>query len=463
MHLPLNTAPAWIMHIDMNACFARAEQQAWPRQRDKPLGVTPVNVPGGATISPSYELKALGVKTGMRNRDVKLLAPDVILKESNPALYREVHRRFCRIFRDYSPDVVPKSIDEAVIDFSGTPALRDKSMEEIGREIKERVKAEIGEWMLCNVGIGPNRFLAKVAAGLNKPDGLDRIDHTNLREVFAGLKLIDLPGINVRYQARLSLAGITTPLQFLDADAHFLKTQVFQSIEGYYWSQKLHGYEVDSAEHARGGYTNSVQLARPEARRERLLCVLDKLSHKASTRMRRDGYGCRSIGFEITLADGEKVGEHLTLHQPVLAKREILPVLKELLDQQEQEPVRVRTQHEGREFWRHEMMVTRSVSRVVVWLDKLVKGAELQGQLLDDEQSRARRLSQAEDLINWKYGLYTIGSPRLLGMNDIVVDRIPFGSPQDMEELYSEEKHPVDSKGKTNEDEAYGVALTLSY
>ena len=267
----------------------------------------------------------------------------------------------------------------------------------------------------------------------------------------------------MRYQARLSLAGITTPLQFLDADAHFLKTQVFQSIEGYYWSQKLHGYEVDSAEHARGGYTNSVQLARPEARRERLLCVLDKLSHKASTRMRRDGYGCRSIGFEITLADGEKVGEHLTLHQPVLAKREILPVLKELLDGREQEPVRVKAQHEGREFWRHEMMVTRSVSRVVVWLDKLVKGAELQGQLLDDEQSRARRLSQAEDLINWKYGLYTIGSPRLLGMNDIVVDRIPFGSPQDMEELYSEEKHPVDSKGKTNEDEAYGVALTLSY
>ena len=182
MALPLNPNPPDVLHVDLNAAFARAEQQAWPRLRGKPVGVTPFPSPGGAIISPSYELKAAGVKTAMRIRDARLLSPNLILKQSSPPLYREVHRRFCRIFRDYSPDVYPKSIDEAVILLRGTPALKTRSMEDIGLEIKARVKEEIGSWMLVNVGIGPNAFLAKTAAGLHKPDGLDRIDAANLRD-----------------------------------------------------------------------------------------------------------------------------------------------------------------------------------------------------------------------------------------------------------------------------------------
>ena len=203
MALPLNPNPPDVLHVDLNAAFARAEQQAWPRLRGKLVGVTPFPSPGGAIISPSYELKAAGVKTAMRIRDARLLSPNLILKQSNPPLYREVHRRFCRIFRDYSPDVYPKSIDEAVILLRGTPALKTRSMEDIGQEIKARVKREIGSWMLVNVGIGPNAFLAKTAAGLHKPDGLDRIDAANLRETLSNLTLTDLTGINVCYEARL--------------------------------------------------------------------------------------------------------------------------------------------------------------------------------------------------------------------------------------------------------------------
>ena len=113
--------------------------------------------------------------------------------------------------------MVPKSIDEAVIDFSRVQATTKRSVEDIGREIKERMKKEIGEWIRCNVGIGTNRFLAKLAASLHKPDGLDVITHENLRKVYAAIPLLDLCGINVRHQARLQAAGIFTPLQFLDA------------------------------------------------------------------------------------------------------------------------------------------------------------------------------------------------------------------------------------------------------
>lgn len=112
----------------------------------------------------------------MRIRDARMLSPNLILRQSNPPLYREVHRRFCKIFREYSPDVVPKSIDETVIMLHGIPPLKHRSIEEIGLEIKAKVKREIGPWMLVNVGIGPNSFFCKdsrrpAQARWHGPDG----------------------------------------------------------------------------------------------------------------------------------------------------------------------------------------------------------------------------------------------------------------------------------------------------
>jgi DNA polymerase-4 len=89
------------------------------------------------------------------------------------------------------------------------------------------MKAEIGEWITCNIGIGTNRFLAKTAAGLHKPDGLDVITHRNLEVVYGQLELTDFCGINVRYEARLNAWGIFTPLDFLSAPLWQLHKQVF--------------------------------------------------------------------------------------------------------------------------------------------------------------------------------------------------------------------------------------------
>ncbi|MEI6477577.1 MAG: SOS response-associated peptidase family protein [bacterium] len=130
MDLPINRNPATIMHIDMNASFARAEQQAWPLLRGKPVGVAAYTGPGGCVVSPSYEAKQAGIKTAVNVREARMLAPDIAIIPPDPNLYREVHKRFCRIYRDYSPDVTPKSIDEAVIDFTGTPILKVRTMEE---------------------------------------------------------------------------------------------------------------------------------------------------------------------------------------------------------------------------------------------------------------------------------------------------------------------------------------------
>src|SRR5215213_6480461 len=150
----------------------------------------------------------------MTVRDARLLCPPVIVRKPDPAKYRAVHLMFRKIFRDYSPDVTPKSIDEAVIDLTETLCLFKGTVADIGRNIKRRFRTEIGEWMSCNIGVSTNRFLAKLAASLHKPDGLDVIDHTNVLDVYRQAGLLDLNGINTRYQARLNAYGIFTPMEF---------------------------------------------------------------------------------------------------------------------------------------------------------------------------------------------------------------------------------------------------------
>src|SRR3954449_13411191 len=171
--LPINHNAPTIMHVDLNSCFATIEQQANPLLRGKPMVVAAYDTPNGCVVAPSIEAKRFGIKTGMTVRDARLLYPGIIVRPPDPAKYRYVHLKFRKIFQDYSPDVTPKSIDEAVIDLTHTLCLFKGSVEDIGKEIKRRFRSEIGEWMSCNIGVSTNRFLAKLAASLHKPDGFD--------------------------------------------------------------------------------------------------------------------------------------------------------------------------------------------------------------------------------------------------------------------------------------------------
>jgi DNA polymerase-4 len=229
MPLEINHNAPTIMHVDLNSCFATIEQQANPLLRGKPMVVAAYNSPNGCVVAPSIEAKQYGIKTGMTVRDAKLLCPQVLVRTPDPARYRAVHLMFRRIFRDYSPAVTPKSIDEAVIDLTDTLCLFKGSVLDIGKEIKKRFRDEIGDWMKCSIGVSTNRFLAKLAASLHKPDGLDIIDHTNVLEVYKRKTLLDLNGINTRFQARLNAYGIFTPMEFYHAPLELLKKQVFQT------------------------------------------------------------------------------------------------------------------------------------------------------------------------------------------------------------------------------------------
>jgi len=239
-----------ILYIDLNSCFATIEQQARPMLRGRPVAITNRLTPNACIVAASYEAKARGIKVGMRRAEATTICPDLIFAETEPSKYIFVHQKLRQIMEDYSVDVVMKSIDEGVINLaSAPPHIQARNRRELGLEIKQRLLAEIGDWMRCNVGIASNRFLAKLAGELHKPDGLDEITPENQRSVFATLSLTDLPGINTNMERRLNAVNIFTPLQFLDADEATLVKLVCKSIDGHKWYQRLHGIEVDDVNH----------------------------------------------------------------------------------------------------------------------------------------------------------------------------------------------------------------------
>ncbi len=235
-----------IMYVDLNSCFATIEQQSRPMLRGRPVAISNRITPNSCIIAASYEAKARGVKVGMRRSEAILLCPDLIFVETEPDKYIFVHQKLRDIMESYSPIVVMKSIDEGLLDLAESPKhIRQMPHAKLAQEIKTRLRTEIGCWMRCNIGISSNRFLAKTAAELHKPDGFDEITAENQRQVFSTLKLTDLPGINLRMQARLNAVGIFTPLQLLDADERTLVKMVCHSIDGTKWYKRLRGIEVD--------------------------------------------------------------------------------------------------------------------------------------------------------------------------------------------------------------------------
>ncbi|OGK52844.1 hypothetical protein A2970_02215 [Candidatus Roizmanbacteria bacterium RIFCSPLOWO2_01_FULL_44_13] len=406
MDLPINTAAPTIMHIDLNSCFAEVVQQANIQLRGKPMVVAAYPSPGGCILSPSIEAKKLGIKTGMRVGDAKKICPAVIVRESDPEMIRDVSGKFMRICHDYSPDVAPKSIDELVINFAELDDYHKKSLVEIGAEIKKRFLQEIGDWIFCNVGIATNRFLAKLASSLHKPDGLDVINHKNLKNVYSSVGLVDLHGINVKYEARLNAVGIFSPLDFLQAPDNFLRKQVFKSIVGHYWYLRLRGWEVDDFKSERKSFGQEYSLGEKTDEAEKLTALIMMLTEKMGRRLRDSDQTASGIHLGLLYDDwtfwhrGRKFNESLYTTQELFKKIMIL-------------------------F--REQPAKKVVRKMAVSCFSLMPVADQTLSLFEDNAEKKRKISAAVDKINDRYGEYVVTPALMIKSKKTILDRIAFG------------------------------------
>lgn len=395
-----------VMHIDLNSCFATVEQQARPQLRGKPVAIVNRRTENTAIVTASYEAKAKGVKVGMKLREARQLCPDIIALESDPSKYRYVYHKLLDIMRDYSAHVTMKSIDEGVIDFHQTShGIAGRDLVEIGHEIKRRLKEEIGVWMRCNIGIAPNRFLAKTAAGLHKPDGLDVITSQNIKEILGELKLTDLTGIASRNEHRLNSIGIYTPLQFFDADPVTLRRVVFKSVVGEWWYKRLRGFEVDDVETQIGRVGRQYVLERFDLTRDEIVQRLHHLAESVGSRMRSQGLAARGVYVYVKTLDREYWHSSSLSPLPFFSDQAIYAQALQLFD---------RAPDQIREIGMHCYDLTASDSS--------------QLSLFADEIIRERQVVQAIDEINKKFGDRTIHSADTLNTGIYVKSKIPFGS-----------------------------------
>jgi len=414
MEFPLNHNNPEIMHIDLNSCFATVEQQANMHLRGKPLVIAAYTNPSGCIVSPSIEAKKIGIKVGMTVRDAKLLCKDVIVRDPDPLLVRDVHIKFRNIFKSYSPIVIPKSIDEAIIDFSKTPALK-RGLIQIGKEIKQRLRDEIGEWISCNIGIGTNRFLAKLACSLHKPDGLDVINYKNIKDVYRKVNLVDLNGINTRYEARLNANGIFTPLDFLNAPEHFLRTSVFKSIVGHYWYLRLRGWEIDDVEFKRKSFGQNYSLGNKTKDKQKLSKILMKLCEKMGRRLRMAGYCAKGIHIACIYDDYTYWHKAKKFNKSLFTTQELYLKAQWVFNKQPEIKV---------------------ISKISVSCYGLLSSKNSQMSLFDIQQEKQKKVCLTMDNINDKYGEFVIIPALMMEMKDIVLDRIAFGGVKDLEDLY---------------------------
>ncbi|HEX6462710.1 MAG TPA: hypothetical protein VFZ58_05610 [Candidatus Saccharimonadales bacterium] len=414
MELGYNPVTPRIMHIDLNSCFATIEQQANRRQRGRPVAVAAYDHPNGIILAASYEAKALGIALGTKVKEAKAICPDIYIVEPDPPKYREAHRRFREVLERFTSDVTPKSIDEFVVNLTGSPAIMSgKTMKEIGYNVKAAVHEHVGEAVNCNVGIAPNRFLAKLAAGLHKPDGLDIITAENLEPTLAELRLTDLPGINRRFSARLKLAGIYTPLEFLAASRQTLVKQVFHGIVGHYWWLRLRGWEIDDKQGGRRTIGHQYAIPRPERTPEKVAAILAKLSEKTGRRLREKQWVAHGIHLGVRYADYTHWGQSMKAPKPLYATSDIFHLGQHLLARAPKKELKL----------------------LSIGVHDFAPAHPEQLSFFDGQRNIAleRQTADAMDKINNTFGEYVVLSATMLGVETAAKDAIAFGKLDEVE------------------------------
>ncbi len=406
-----------VLFIDMNSFFASCEQQVNYYLRGRPVGVCVYTGRYGAIIALSIEAKKLGLKGIMRLDEAIKICPELVPVETRPERYREYHVKVMKVLNKYSQDVIPKSIDEAIVDISDYHLLYKDPLE-LAKKIKEDIKKEAGDWLQCSIGIAPNAFLAKLASNLQKPNGLVQITSENIDDVLKKLKLTDLPGIAKGNAKRLINAGINTPLQLRYTSPEKLKTAL-HSIIGLYWHYRLNFKEVDQiSDHEYKSMQAMRQISKEQRKSlDTLNQLLNSLCMKLEQRMVKQDVYCRDFSIYIKYENGRSWGDKLHSEKPLQDGLEILNLLK----------LRMKKFEKANQC---ENIVNKQMTSIAVIVTNFIDSELINLNLFEDTIKTGNLRKTVYDIKN-RFGKDKIMKAAEMGDEQILKDVIGFGSIKD--------------------------------
>ncbi|MGB7290057.1 MAG: hypothetical protein WBC62_08200 [Candidatus Macondimonas sp.] len=423
MPLELPSPPSALrwLYIDFNSYFASVEQQLRPELRGKPIAVVPVVSDSTCAIAASYEAKAFGIQTGTPVWEAKRLCPDLICVLARHEHYVAFHHRLLAEVERYIHIDAVCSIDEAACRLMDNEIAATRAIE-IAHTIKGGLARNIGEYIRCSIGIAPNRYLAKIAADMQKPDGLTLLEPADLPERVFGLQLRDLPGVGRNMERRLIAAGINDLRTLWALDASQLR-RVWGSIWGEKIWYLLRGFDLSEPPTQRRSIGHSHVLAPALRYPIGARHIARRLTLKAASRLRRLDYYASVFCFSIRLEDGARYEVHQNC-QPAQDNSTFL----ELLDQ----------------AWQRSLPRTQAlrIKKVSVNLQGLVPGHQLQLDLFDhpkqnlQTRQKAEKLSHTLDRINQRFGRDSIQVGMLAGQaSGFSGTKIAFTRIPDLEEF----------------------------
>jgi DNA polymerase-4 len=274
------------LYVDFDSFFASAEQHLQPHLRGRPLGVIPVDSEHTGLIAVSREAKALGIKRGTFVRDARRQCPGIVLVTARHEAYVEPHRQILEAIETVLPVKAVCSIDEMVCALM--PSEWPHALQ-IGRRVKDVIASRIGPTLTCSVGLGPNDLLAKIAAEMEKPDGLVALHPDDLPGPLLSLALTDVPGIARGNAARLARAGIGDMAALWRLQPKQVR-RLWGSVEGERLWMGLHGYTVERPETRRRMFGHGRVLPTEWRSLNGAYAAARVLLAKASARMRRAGW-----------------------------------------------------------------------------------------------------------------------------------------------------------------------------
>jgi DNA polymerase-4 len=394
----------WLF-LDLNSYFASIEQELRPELRGKPVGVVPVMADSTCCIAASYEAKAFGVKTGTIVSEARKLCPGIQLVEARHKLYVQYHHAIVEAVESCLPVAAVMSIDEMACRLMGSEQSVGKAIQ-IAENIKRAIREKVGRTLRCSVGLAPNRFLAKVASDMQKPDGLVVIELPDLPEILYGLQLNDLPGIGPAMHKRLQKADIQT-IEQLCALSKLQMKKIWNGIIGERFWHWLRGDDIaEPATHRRTvGHSHVLP---PDLRTEEgAYAVAQKLAHKAAMRLRKMNYWAGGMAVSIRFNRENGWSEQATM----VECQDTLTILEALQSLWKQHPP-------GKPL------------AVGVTLFDLVPG-HLHNLSLFEDPKRAK-LAKAMDMINFKYGTDTVYFGGIHEVKSAAPTRIAFTSIPDL-------------------------------
>ncbi len=281
------------LYLDMNSFFASVEQEMDPSLRGKPVAVVPLHADTTCCIAVSYEGKDFGVKTGTLVGQAKRLCPEMLFIEGDHRDYVRYHNKIVEAVDSCLPIESVCSIDEIACRLTGSQEDL-KAAEALAVKIKAAIRTRVGSSLKCSIGAAPNRYLAKVAADMKKPDGFTAIRPRDLPGILHRLQLRDLPGIGPRMEGRLNGQDIHSLEKLCSMTPQQLR-KAWGSVCGEELWHLLRGEELPDKLTRQRSISHSHVLP-PALRHEPGAAqVLKKLTAKAAMRLRTEGFFASGI------------------------------------------------------------------------------------------------------------------------------------------------------------------------